>query len=131
MNQLDERDLDTHVKIVGWLYIVSSAVCLVLAVLAFVFFAGIGLFTGDAQALGILSVIGVVGGLLFTVLGVPGIIAGAGLLGRKSWARILTIVLSILNLVNVPVGTLIGIYALWVLMQESATPYFAMQSPAG
>jgi hypothetical protein len=28
-------------------------------------------------------------------------------------------------LVNVPIGTLIGLYTLWVLMQDAATEYFA------
>jgi hypothetical protein len=85
---------------------------------------GIGTASGDSTALAILSVIGTITGLLMAVLAVPGLVAGYGLLIRKSWGRILTIVVAILGLVNFPLGTLMGIYTLWVLLQETATDYF-------
>lgn len=34
---------------------------------------------------------------------------------------------TILNLVNFPIGTIIGIYTLWVLFQDSAADYFAIE----
>jgi hypothetical protein len=43
-------------------------------------------------------------------------VAGYGLLDRQPWARPLAIVLSILKLFNVPFGTALGIYTLWVLL---------------
>jgi hypothetical protein len=45
-------------------------------------------------------------------------------LARKSWARILAIVVAILGLMHFPVGTLIGIYALFVLLQDATPSYF-------
>jgi hypothetical protein len=63
-------------------------------------------------------------------LGLPGLLAGYGLLTRKPWARVLAIVVGILNLVNFPVGTAIGLYTLWVLTQPTATEYFAAPTPA-
>ena len=44
------------------------------------------------------------------LLGLPGLLAGYGLLTRKPWARILAIVVGILSLLNFPVGTAIGLY---------------------
>jgi hypothetical protein len=41
----------------------------------------------------------------------------------------LAIVVGILSLVNFPVGTLIGLYTLWVLTQPAATEYFAAPAP--
>jgi hypothetical protein len=38
-------------------------------------------------------------------------------------------VVGVLNLINFPIGTLIGLYTLWVLMQESASDYFVMAAP--
>lgn len=53
-----------------------------------------------------------------------GFIAGWGLLNRESWARMLTIVLSFLALFNVPFGTALGIYGLWILLPaESEREY--------
>ena len=58
------------------------------------------------------------------VLSLPGIIAGIGLLQRRSWGRILAIIVAIFNLLNVPIGTVAGIYALWILMDERAHEFF-------
>lgn len=45
-----------------------------------------------------------------------GFFAGWGLLQRESWARILALVVGFLALLNVPLGTALGIYTLWVLL---------------
>ena len=58
------------------------------------------------------------------VLSVPGIIAGVGLLSYQPWARILTIVLSILDLISIPFGTALGIYGLWVLFTTEGARLF-------
>jgi hypothetical protein len=49
-----------------------------------------------------------------------GFMAGWGLLKREPWARILTLVLAFLALVNVPFGTALGVYTLWVLLPGTA-----------
>jgi hypothetical protein len=49
-----------------------------------------------------------------------GFIAGWGLLRHEPWARILTIVLSFLALFNIPFGTALGIYGLWVLLPAAS-----------
>ena len=53
----------------------------------------------------------------------PSIIAGIGLLYHKQWA-VLTIILSVIHLFSVPVGTALGIYGLWVLLQRETEPLF-------
>lgn len=45
-----------------------------------------------------------------------GILTGWGLLDRQPWARMLAIVLGCFNLVDMPFGTALGIYTLWVLL---------------
>jgi hypothetical protein len=89
---------------------------------------GIGVATGEAEAMTVLGVVGTAVGLL-TVLAIPGLLAGYGLLSRKPWARILALVVGILGLVNFPIGTAIGLYTFWVLTQETATEYFAAPAP--
>jgi len=70
-------------------------------------------------------VIALIGGLILCVLSVPGIVAGAGLLKLRPWARYLALVLSVLLLFNVPVGTAVGIYSIWALTQDEAEALFA------
>jgi hypothetical protein len=60
---------------------------------------------------------------------VPGIIIGWGLTAFKPWARILGIVFSGLNLLNVPFGTILGIYGLWVLLSNEGTAIFERRYP--
>jgi hypothetical protein len=65
------------------------------------------------------GIVGLVTSILM-VKGVVGIIAGWGLLERQSWARMLCIVLGFLSLVNMPFGTALGIYTLWVMLPNSS-----------
>jgi hypothetical protein len=130
MNSLNQRQLQLHVPVVGWLLIVGHATLLLVGVFVFLLLTGIGIGSGDRQATAILGIVGTTVGLLLIALAIPGLVAGAGLLARKSWARVLAIVVGILGLVNVPIGTAIGIYTLWVLMQDAAAEYFAPRAPA-
>lgn len=63
-------------------------------------------------------------GSMFVTLGLVGIIIGVALLMRKSWARLFAIVVGMLGLVDMPFGTALGIYTLWVLLPaESENEY--------
>lgn len=124
---MSPQDSETHVKIVAWLHIVLSALVLLVTALVLIVFLGIGLLlatTDEAAAMGIFAVIAtIVGGFLFLV-SVPGLIGGIGLLQRQNWARILVLILSVLQLFNVPFGTAVGIYSLWVLTRDETAALF-------
>lgn len=125
MDQLSQKDLKQHVSILGWILIATHAVGFVVAIFLFFLLAGIGAVTGDGLAFSILSVTGSALGLFIALLSLPGILAGYGLLTGRSWGRLLALVVAILGLLNFPVGTIIGLYALWVLLQNEASYYFA------
>ncbi|MDE2816019.1 MAG: hypothetical protein OXM03_06510 [Chloroflexota bacterium] len=124
---MSRQDSETHVKIVAWLHIVLSALVLLVTALVLIVFLGIGLLlatTDEAAAMGIFAVIAtIVGGFLFLV-SVPGLIGGIGLLQRQNWARILVLILSVLQLFNVPFGTAVGVYSLWVLTRDETAALF-------
>ena len=73
----------------------------------------------------ILGFTGVTLGTFILLLSLPGIIAGVGLLKFRPWARIITIVLSALNLMNIPFGTILGVYGLWVMLSDDGSRLFA------
>jgi hypothetical protein len=54
--------------------------------------------------------------LLFTL---PSLIAGYGLLKRKSWARTASIVAAVLAAMNVPIGTAACVYSLWFFLGDN------------
>jgi hypothetical protein len=128
--------MDTHVKVLGVLYIALSALGLILALFLMV---GVGTAAGligaaaepDEAALAI-PIIGIAGTAviaLLLVLCLPGLLAGFGLLKYRPWARILTLVLSVLNLINIPIGTILGVYGLWVLFNKDTERLFTEPSP--
>src|SRR5689334_22149460 len=124
MNPMSERDVQQHIQILGWLLVVGHALFLAIGVFVFVLLTSIGAVSGDPTAWAVLSVVGTSVGLLLAILALPGMLAGYGLLKGRPWGRVLAIVVAILGLINFPVGTAIGIYALWVLLQPAATSYF-------
>ncbi len=58
--------------------------------------------------------------VLLLVKSAAGIAAGLGLLQRQDWGRVLAIVLGVISLINIPFGTALGIYTLWVLVSPGA-----------
>ena len=72
----------------------------------------------------VLSFIGNSIGLILLFFSSLGVIGGIGLFSYKPWARILVMIVSALNCLNVPVGTAKGIYSLWVLMQPETIELF-------
>ena len=73
------------------------------------------------------SVLITVGNAIVVVVGIGSalnILAAVGLLTFQPWARYLTIFLSIFDLFNIPVGTAVALYTLWVLMQNEVVTRF-------
>lgn len=126
-----------HVTILGVLYVVLGGLGFLIAITALLLFGGLAGVVGlvareepDALvAVPILGGLGVILFLVFVALAIPGIVTGLGLLKLKPWARFLGIVLSVLNLLNVPLGTLVGAYGLWVLLSPEGEALFGPSSP--
>ena len=72
----------------------------------------------------VLSFVGNSVALILVFFSSLGIIGGAGLFSFRPWARILVMIVSALNCLNVPIGTAKGIYSLWVLMQPETIELF-------
>lgn len=118
-------EMKQHVTVVAALRIGFSVLGLLIAGMIFVFVVGGGLISGDAEAIRITGIVGTMVGGFLAVLALPGILAGIGLLKHWSWARWLTLILAVLDLVQVPVGTFFGIYTVWVLMQDETEQLFS------
>ena len=127
--------MQTHVKVLGVLYLALSAFGLCAALFLMVAVgAATGIVGANADphdAAVALPVIGIAGSALVAFLlvrSLPGLITGIGLLKFQSWARIVGIVLSALHLIYFPFGTALGVYGLWVLLNRETEPLFKTAS---
>jgi len=123
--------MQTHVKVLGVVYLAVGG-CMLLAALFLALtmggVAGIVGATAEPQDAAIaIPVLGFAGTALAAFLGVfslPSLITGYGLLNYKPWARIVGIILSAISLINIPIGTIIGAYGLWVLLNKETERLF-------
>jgi hypothetical protein len=120
-----------HVKIVGILNIVLGCLGVLLGIGILVLFGGLATVAGfqandrdAAAAVPILAAIGTVVAIFLFVLSVPSIIGGLGMIKFRPWARILMIIISVLNLLHFPIGTAVGIYGLIILLNEETKRLF-------
>ena len=124
--------MQQHVKILAILHIVFGGLGLLAAVIVMALFgglAGIVRVTDTSQeglaGSAVLGLIGVIGTIVLLVISLPELIAGIGLLQYQPWARILTIVISVVELPGFPFHTALGIYGLWVLLSAEGTAFFS------
>ena len=128
----------THVKVLAVVHVALAVLGLAGALFLLLVLGGVAGIVGvaagqDPDAWIAVPVLGLIATMLFfflVVLSVPGLIAGIGLLSLRPWARMLTLVLSALNLLNVPLGTALGIYGLWVLLHKDTGPLFNAPAPS-
>jgi hypothetical protein len=122
--------MDKHVTFVAVLNIALGFLGLFFAVFLFVAIVGAGIISGDQEAMTITSIVGTALGFFLIITSLPEIIGGFGLLKHKAWARILILIVACLDLLWIPIGTIIGIYELWVLLNEETVKLFAKETKA-
>jgi len=122
---MDAVRLEDHKKILGILYVITSmltimAMLVLHAILTTVFAFAFSEAGPDEQAVFqlIMAIARYVQVLVITVVAVPTLIAGIGLLTRQSWAMIFSLIVACFKLFSFPVGTAIGVYAIWIYSED-------------
>jgi hypothetical protein len=121
---MDAQQLDTHKKILGIIYIITSMlvilVCLMMRMIMGLIFEFA--FENDPEAREIpefvMAIVSIIPVFLIVFSGIPTLIAGIGLVTRQSWGTMLSLIVGIFKLISVPIGTAIGIYAIWIYSEE-------------
>jgi hypothetical protein len=119
-----------HVRLLGLLWLAFSALNTIGSVILYVVANTLlvhrpGLESGPPAFLTpLLSTVAI----LLLAKAACGFIAGWGLLQREHWARVVVLVLAFISLfTNIPFGTALGIYTMWVLLPaESEHEYEAL-----
>ena len=109
-----------------------NALTLLILVPFFLLFMGI--IGSDPRAPGGLSVLFGILGFLFFVLavlfGIPPVVAGYGMLKRRSWAKVAGIISACLCALSFPFGTALCVYTFWFLFSEGENFYRAPEAAA-
>jgi len=120
-----QKNMKQHVSFVGALHIGFGILGLIGALAIFFGFQFLFQFVEDEPfAQQILSYVGNSLALIILLFSTLGVIGGIGLFSYRSWARILVMIVSAINCLNVPVGTAKGVYSIWVLMQPETIDLF-------
>ena len=119
-----------HIKIVAILHIILGSLTMLGGLVVFAVMGGVATLigaSGSSDAFAAIPIVGGIGGIIFVVLlvmGLPGVIAGIGLLKLRPWGRILGIIVSAVDLIHFPFGTALGIYGLWALLSREGEMLF-------
>ena len=113
--------METQIRTLGSLNIAVGIFSGLLAVFNLFFFGGPLTIASYFSVHAVVATVWIGAALALTV---PSVIVGFGLLGFRGWARGSGIVLSIVQMINVPLGTIVGLYGLFVLFSEGADMIF-------
>ena len=127
-NIMEDNKMKKHVTVVGAIHIGFGILGLIgaLAVFFALHFAK-GFVSNEEVPTVVLSFLSISIPLLIGFMSTLGLVGGIGLLSHLSWARYLIIVVAALGCLNIPIGTLKGVYSLWVLLQDDTVKLFEKQ----
>jgi hypothetical protein len=129
---MKEGNMQKHIDLIGIFWIALGSLTFFGGFVAFWVLFGVS-FIPDMgpEAPVILRAVGIGVGIFLFILSIPKIIAGVGLLKKQEWARILTLILSFLSLINIPLGTALAIYSFVILTKEESIQLFRSQTKSG
>ncbi len=124
-----EDRMEKHVNLLGILWIALGALTFFGGLVTFFVLFGIS-FIPDMgyEAPVILRTVGAGVAIFLFLLSIPKIIAGIGLMRRKEWGRILTLIVAFLSILSFPLGTALAIYSFVILIKDEAIQLFREQA---
>lgn len=111
--------MEKHHRLVGILYIVYGCIHVMGILTAILIIHDFSFWTNlpDFIPTLITSILAVSG-----VVSILGIVGGIGILNNHSWAGTLLLVLGFIYLLNIPLGTMLGVYTIWVFLLQEKDP---------
>ena len=127
--------MTTHVDFVGLLFIVWGLLTILIGVSTLALGVGaVALITaggggdGSQFAAGVTAAVFTGLAIVAMIWGAAHVVAGVPLRRRRPWARMMALMLGAVDLLLLPYGTALGVYALWVLLSESGKRLFVEQA---
>ncbi|MBL7852218.1 MAG: hypothetical protein JNN04_15045 [Cyclobacteriaceae bacterium] len=117
--------MESHKRILGIIYIVTGILLLFGMMIASFFISLIIPWLADAAGdeqwvfTWLVPLFRTVAIFICVFIALPSLIAGWGLLNGRTWAMTLALIVGCLRLFSFPIGTAIGIYTIWVYVEDS------------
>jgi hypothetical protein len=125
---MEESRMKKHVTVVGAIQVGAGILGFIGALT--VFFAlnfAKGMVGDDDVPTVVLSFLSICLPILIGFMATLSLVGGIALLSFRSWARILVMIVSVMGCFFIPIGTLIGVYSIWTLMQDDTIKLFKPQ----
>jgi hypothetical protein len=119
-----ENKMQKHLTVVAALQVGFSILGIIAAFLLYTILKNVVGFIDDEEGVHVLSLVAKYGSIFLLIFSIPGLIGGIGLFLKQTWARYLVLIISVFDLLNIPVGTAIAIYSIWVLVQDDTVKLF-------
>ncbi len=124
--------MSRHVDLLGVLFIVWGLLTTLVGVSTLALGVGaIALITsasrggeGGQFAAAVTAAVFMTLAIIAIVWGAAHVAAGVPLRSRRPWARLFALMLGSVDLILLPYGTALGVYALWVLLSENGKALF-------
>lgn len=117
--------MDQHKKVLGIIYIITSILqILVLSLLSLLWSTIFGFIMTEIEPNEarivefVFSILRFIPWIIVLVISIPTLITGFGLLNGQRWALMMALVLGCLKILSFPIGTAIGIYSIWVYLEN-------------
>jgi len=121
---MEENRMKNHVTAVAIIQIIFGGFLLIGGLTIGLIFKFVQQFVTDPDGLMVLNIISVPISLLLFLFGGLMVLGAIGLLTYKTWGKTLTLIMGCLGLLNIPLGTLKGVYIIWTLTQDETNKLF-------
>jgi len=112
-----ENTYKTHQKILGALLVAYGALNFTGGIALLASINIVNIFVDEMEVIQVVTIFSrLIGGVLLATA-IPAIIAGIGCIQEKEWSKILSLIVGIIYLLFFPIGTIIGLYAIWLNAQ--------------
>lgn len=135
--------MEKHITVVAVLTIVYRSFVIVGAAILIMLVAWLGTFINDLveggfirpeevpmRVFDILPLILLPVATVMVIVSIAGITGAIGVLKRREWGRIVLLVVSFITLFRIPLGTALGAYGIWVLLNDETVRLFRPVPPS-
>lgn len=112
---------EQHNKYIAWSFIAHGAFQTVIAILFVAIFGFMASITRSGDELGsvFFLLFGAIMVLFQAIFAVPAFVAAYAMFKKRSWAKTAAIIGAVMSAMNVPIGTLACVYAMWFFVGDN------------